>query len=254
MLVYTLKRDSLVSKRSCIMRKRVEGLAALLAASLLLGGCGDAPYELTEQEQNVVVNYAAHIVAKYNTYQSEGLKHVWPEDLAEETEETEAPEEQPAESTETEATEEAPPEAEPPVPDAAESTLTDLFGENGVEMAFTGARLQDSYMGGSYYALDPDEGMRYLVVGVDVTNSGPAAVSLDNIAKSPTFYVTVNHLENAPSELTLLSEDFASFEGSIPAGETRETVILFQVPESVASIDSLDVYVTLGGANYKIPF
>ena len=52
-------------------------LAALMAASaVLLGGCGEAPYELTEQESNIIANYAAHIVMKYDLNQKEGLQYV----------------------------------------------------------------------------------------------------------------------------------------------------------------------------------
>ena len=57
-------------------RTRIKMMAAVMAATMLLGGCGDALYDLTDDEENVIVNYAAHIVTKYNTYQREGLTYV----------------------------------------------------------------------------------------------------------------------------------------------------------------------------------
>lgn len=45
-------------------------------AGLMLTGCGDAAYDLTDKEESIIVNYAAHMVTKYNTYQKEGLAYV----------------------------------------------------------------------------------------------------------------------------------------------------------------------------------
>ena len=63
----------------------------LLAGALVLTGCGEEPYELQDNEREIIVNYAAHIVAKYNVKQPEGYRYVYlqPEDgvAAEESEE-----------------------------------------------------------------------------------------------------------------------------------------------------------------------
>lgn len=76
------------------MRKsKVQMTAAALMAVILLGGCGEAPYELNDKEEAVIVNYASHVVSKYNTYQREGLMHV-----AQEAEITEEAEELPAQT------------------------------------------------------------------------------------------------------------------------------------------------------------
>ena len=63
----------------------------LLAGALVLTGCGEEPYELQDNEREIIVNYAAHIAAKYNVKQPEGYRYVYlqPEDrvAAEEPEE-----------------------------------------------------------------------------------------------------------------------------------------------------------------------
>ena len=59
MLVYTLREEW-----SPMRRTRIKMMAAVMAATMLLGGCGDALYDLTDDEENVIVNYAAHIVTK----------------------------------------------------------------------------------------------------------------------------------------------------------------------------------------------
>ena len=61
----------------------------LLAGVLVMTGCGEEPYELQDNERAVIVNYAAHIIAKYNVKQPEGYRYVYPkaEEEAEEAEE-----------------------------------------------------------------------------------------------------------------------------------------------------------------------
>lgn len=51
----------------------IKSIAAVVFASALLGGCGEAPYELTQSEQNIIIDYSAHVVAKHNTSQKKGL-------------------------------------------------------------------------------------------------------------------------------------------------------------------------------------
>ena len=73
----------------------------LLTGALVLTGCGEEPYELQDNEREVIVNYAAHIIAKYNVKQPEGYRFVYPveEEAAEEEEEqTQTEENQPEEN------------------------------------------------------------------------------------------------------------------------------------------------------------
>ena len=52
------------------MRRKIWMTAAALAAIMLFGGCGPEAYDLTEQEESQNVSYSAHLVAKYNRYQT----------------------------------------------------------------------------------------------------------------------------------------------------------------------------------------
>ena len=53
-------------------RKKIEGILCL-TGMLLLTGCGTKAYDLTEAEESQIVNYAVHVVSKYNSYQKDGL-------------------------------------------------------------------------------------------------------------------------------------------------------------------------------------
>ena len=53
--------------------RKIKTTACVLLAALLLGGCGEQPIELTEQEEQTIVDYAAHVVSKYNIKQQDGI-------------------------------------------------------------------------------------------------------------------------------------------------------------------------------------
>lgn len=232
---------------------KVQITAAAAIAALLLGGCGAAPYELTKSEENIIVSYSSHIVSKYNTYQNEGLSWIDPEstEIAEEqvseTEPQETESLETGESAEGSGTAESGMAAEPQT-----ATLNELFGMQGIQLDYVGARLTDSYVQDSYYAMNPDAGKVYLVLGIDITNTGEMDVEVDNLAFSPQFKVIVNDEVEASNGMTLLLEDFAYFQETLSTGMTKETVLLFQIPNTVTQIDSLLLEATVNGNTYQI--
>lgn len=241
------------------MRKTKVQIALAAAAGLmLLGGCGTPPYELTKEEESIVVNYSAHVLAKYNKYQKDGLTYVYMEE-PEEPEESEAPEISAAEPEEE--TEHAMPEESGQSGTAGENesedalraaTFQDVFGREGLEITYAGAEISDSYVESDYYALNADAGKTYLIVKVNVSNTSDAAEELNMIAGMPKFRAVVNGEAASPSEVTILEEDFSTFDGTIEPGETVETVILFQIPASVNEISTLTVDALTGENDYQI--
>lgn len=229
-------------------RTRIKMMAAVMAATMLLGGCGDALYDLTDDEENVIVNYAAHIVTKYNTYQREGLTYVSPEEPEETAQEDvsvpQTPDTQDASETGTAASAEA---AAPAVSVAAagSASLDELFGADGIQMAYAGAQLAPGYMEGDYYELTPDAGKQYLVLSIDVTNTGAGGAGLDVLSVNPKFTVVLNQSVKSTAENTLLDTDFSTYQGTIPAGGGTRLVLVFQVPDDVASADSVELYVQM---------
>lgn len=231
-------------------RVKVQMTAAALLAVMLLGGCGEAPYDLTESEQNLIVNYSAHVVTKSNAYQKEGLTYVWT-DEEEDTEVVAEDATEPQTQTPDAQTDETVQETETAqtvaVTAARQATFSELFGDGEAALQFTyvGARLGSSYMEQDYFAMYPDTGMNYLILGIDVTNTSEVPVSLDILSKTPEFSAVVNGTVKSSSEITLLDSDFGTYQGTLVAGETREMVMFFQVPDTVVSLDTLELYVKL---------
>ena len=217
---------------------RLTAVAAVTA--LLLGGCGEQPYSLTEDE------------AKFNTSQPDGLANV-----SRNEQETEAVDESQTTETENKITLDASGNAAAGEQStenktAEPSTLDELFGGENLSVTYTGAEIAANYMEGGYYSLDAEQGKTFVIVGIDITNSGADEIAIDNFAKTPKFSVMVNGQEKAEEENTILPSDFALYQETVPAGVTENTILLFQVPDSVTSVDSLDLFVNISGTNYQI--
>ena len=164
---------------------RLTTVAAVTA--LLLGGCGEQPYSLTEDEEGMIVDYSAHAVAKFNTSQPDGLANV-----SRNEQETEAVDESQTTETENKITLDASGNAaagdqSTENKTAEPSTLDELFGGENLSVTYTGAEIAANYMEGGYYSLDAEQGKTFVIVGIDITNSGADEIAIDNFAKTPKF-------------------------------------------------------------------
>ena len=238
------------------MRKiKVKLAVTALTASMLFGGCGEALYDLTEQEENIIVNYSAHILAKYNTRQQDGLIYV--EQVETEEEAEQIPVETEAEDLSVDETEGLTTDGMQGMEDGEDTslktaTLQEIFGTEGLEITYVGTRISPGYMENGYYALDADKGKTYLIVGIDLTNIGNGLAEVDILHQMAKFTATVNGETTCSSELTILTEDFSTYEGTIEAGQTVETVLLFQIPDTITEIGDLTMNVSVNGIDYQI--
>lgn len=243
------------------------GMGLLLSALMLTTGCGDKAIQLTEEEEEVIVNYASHVVSKFNTRQPDGVVHVEvpKEDVNDEKEtETETETEAQAESTEAntgqfpdESGGVAPETAEQPTeeaPQARQVTLTEGLGMADIEALVTSTELKASYIEKDYYAMDASAGKTYLIVHVVLKNIGNAEINCDMLAMAPQFAAEVNGMGAVPAETTILLNDLSTYQGVIPAGGSEELVLLFQVPsDTVTQVDSLTLDLAVNGENFVIP-
>ncbi len=245
-------------------RKRKSLLSVvLLTGALVLTGCGEEPYELQDNEREVIVNYAAHIVAKYNVKQPEGYRYVYPqtEDEAEEEElsqDTQAEETQPEETDDRESQTDEQAQENIPADDAAAGdeqeaspvTLSEALGLTDIQAVYTGAQLTDRYD-----SIVPESGKKLLILHVTLQNQGKKAKKCDILSLLPVFRVKVNGTQEATAELTILPENLSTWEDKIPAGSSADTIILFQVKEDeVTSVDQLELEVTAGEKTSRVVF
>lgn len=253
-------------KKGMVMKMKQgkwRGGILLVLGCLMLTGCGEAPYELTDEEQQLIVSYSAHVVSKFNRYQKDGLTHVpnLEEELAgeevvpetEQAPETEQPEEN-MEDVSTEAREEVQTtEVEEP---AEETTLDSVFADMGLTFTYLGNEVSASYMEDDTYAVNAGIGKNLLVLKFKVENLTEEAIALDNMAAgdvySAKYVMESGKVYNAKSVMTLLLNDFTTYEGTIEPQTEVEMVIVFEIPAETTAVDAIELKIEKNGEKFQI--
>lgn len=228
-----------IMKRSKMKKALLGGL--LLACAGALCGCGEEPYELQNNERAIIVNYAAHIVAKYNMKQPEGYRYVYtPEDDQQEepAEDTAGQDTTDTTSSDTQSPDTAATDSN--TPQDSGTTLSEALGLNKIQAVYTGAELTDRYD----ETVVPESGRQLLILHVTLQNPTKKTQKCDILSLLPTFRVKVNGNVEATSELTILPDNLATWEEDLPAGASENTVIIFQLnKDAVTQIDQLEMEV-----------
>lgn len=215
--------------------------------SFVLSGCGTKLYEMTQEEEDLIVHSAAYYVAKHNIQQKDGVSAVVDPDtitIQEESEEVEGITE-----SETELAEEVIMPSgggEGQTADVTGVSLVEAIGHStDLSIAYTGSYTADNYIEGAAYSVDAQTGKTFYVMQFTITNITDGDVLVDNASIGPVFKLESSGL-SVKSEVTFLTTDLSTYQGTIAAGETVETILLFEVSEgSVAEITAPVLKITI---------
>lgn len=246
------------------MKKRLLAILLIMSMMLLLTGCGDELYEMTPEERKVIVDYSAHIVAKYNVRQPEGYTYVYEPKPTEEEDfsefDTDATSGSAIDDTDTtsggaidepdatsgSAIEDDGADTTPVGGDTSNgerSSLTEALGLGTLKAVFTGAQYCLKYD-----TFVPEYGCGLCVVNVTIENPTDHDIKLDMLSRLPKFKARINDSVNLKSSLTILLDDLSTFQGEIPAKGSKDTVIIFQFKDnSIMSIDKLTMSIEVDG-------
>lgn len=196
---------------------------------LFLTGCGTELYELTEEEENLIVHSAAYYLSKYNTLQRDGVNgYPLPDSFEEDESESES-------ESESETEEEGSGnEEDTPKPIDELFYLAELIGhKDSLKITYEGSYVSKSYQEGMAYIVDASAGRAFYVMKIKLTNITGQELTVNNAAKSPIVKL-ISDVVTVKSEVTLLSNDFSTYQGKLGAGESVETILLFEVSEKAA--------------------
>lgn len=213
-------------------RMRAKLFAVIIVSALLLSGCGTSLYEVTDSEQEVIAHYAAHVLAKHNIFQKDGMTN----DSLEETEEDES------EDTQEEETENTENNSDKKLPDGSttngeenntnEISLAESIGHaSDLTVTYEGYSLSETYQGGDYYSVNAPTGSTYMVMKFNLTNNGKSDVIVNSLEYAPAFIAEVGETK-VSAEITILLDDFSSYQGTISPGQTVSNVLLFRIPKT----------------------
>ena len=220
-----------------------------ICISLFLTGCADPLPEMTSEQEDSIVHYAATVLLRHNAMYDDGLMSV------EEMEKLMKRQVMP-----TPAPTKAPEKEEKPSGDSGEGTssgtpiitdqrtLSDFVGIPGVSITYAGCEVTDAYPKQStdefLFSMDATPGNQLLVLYFDVYNGGADACDVDLLSMDLKYRLSIAGGSVIKALATLLTDDLKTMRVTLPSGETMREVVVFEIPEDVAS--------TMGGAQLEL--
>lgn len=239
--------------------------AVLLAVSLT--GCGTQMTELSDEDAEAIAMYSADVVQKYNGNQKKGYSFYIPsaedrdsdssntstdggnEPAADSSAETPAVDSGGSVDAETSAESGSSVEVSADV----DTTLTDLIGQDGISFAITSGEVVDHYTVEGVMDLSPGSGKEYYLLHVTAVNSGAVDAALDIPSKGFTFTCTIGDSTVSASGSGFVSNEFSSWQGTIPAGGQQELLLFFPFKKEALSDTSVfQLTAVKDGTYYRI--
>ncbi len=248
------------------MKKRKLAAGALaLAVSVTACGCGEQVYEMTKEEEAVIVHYAAHAVSKFNKKQPEGIEDVTALKAMMEQEAREKQKEKEKKQQEKEEKKKAAEDKKKDnssgsseTPDQAEPqkkyvSLSRALGLGSIKAVYRGYDTAAAYQASQSYMIRANSGNELLVLHVNLRNDTDETVKCDILSKMPSFRLTINGELSVSADTTILLNDLGTYQGSIKAGKKAGTVLIFQVKKgSVKKSDSMELEVITDGNSSRV--
>lgn len=207
------------------MRKKI--MLAVAATSLvMLTGCLAGTYPLTEEEQDIIAEYAVAVLLRNDENYTQALvtPTPTPEVLPSPTP-TLAPKPTAAEDGKgggqkgpgTEVTENA--------------SLNEVYGLEGLSVAFDGYELVDTIKENSGYIVRAENGKKLLQVRFTLTNTAGIAQEFDFSGQNISYQLEGDGNKFIPAKITGIEGDMLFMEAELTAGASCGGCVIFEVPE-----------------------
>lgn len=247
------------------MKKRLCCIALIGSLLLVLSGCGNAIPEMSDEQMNMVTEYTAALLLKYDAnYQPMLLDQEQLEEeeeiqkeIAEEAARMEALEAaKEAAKNESENQDETTRESAGSESEQLDSVTPAEFLElEQVSVSYNGIEYVDTYPTEGddlFFALNASEGCKLAVIHLTVENLADTENSVDVFDKDPKFKVSFNGGEYHNTLMTLLEDDFSVYTGSLAAKEKIDTVLIVDLKEEECQEpESLNLYIKYNGSSIK---
>lgn len=219
-----------------------KNITAVLTAFMLcigLSGCGENQIpEMTAEELQMVGEYAAITLMKYDASRRSRLVELPEENVSETIEPEEAPEPGVPSVTEPEQNTAASVSRE----ETAESsyTMEEVMGlPEGLSVSYQDYELCDYYPHdeeGSYLSVQAVSGKKLLVLHFSIINGSGEEKSVDLLSGDTAYWITVNG--DAPRRAlgTMLLDDMTTYSDTVPGGSNAEVVLIVEIEENTEPV------------------
>ena len=267
-----------MNKRS--FRKIILLLVSSLSA-FVLAGCGLVPsLNLTEEQSELIAEYAAGKLIEYVKGHPGGLmiledvdrSEVNPGMKKEEEEELQLPGSLPGEPVNNnpepplpEGEEAAPPEetlpddeaivAAPETVATATKSIAEAVGASGADIQYSYYEVCSAYPDDKEelaFSMRAAQGKDLLVVHMNVTGENGEEVEVNTSSADFKARIILNGGDRIRGDVTFLANDLTNYSGVIPAGETADTVFVFEIPQGT-EIGSLDLIILGSDGEQRYP-
>lgn len=220
---------------------------AFLASAFFLSGCAKA-VDLTEEENNLVAEYAAGVLIDRSYYVENKY-------IEETTVETTSIEESTSGDT---------PIIDPSETSVVEETTTETnnfdiakeLGVEGLKITYIGYSVVNEYPDDpdAMFTFQSEPGFQFLVIDFEMTNNSDADITVNTAADLPVFQADFNGDYQYNNYGSLLTNDLSNLKDvSIKSGESFQSVLIFMVRESVlTNLDDSKITIKLSGSNDMI--
>lgn len=241
-----------------------------LIAVFILTGCVQ-PIDLTQQESDIISEYAAFVTLKYDKkYDKKLVEESKIESQEEEADEdnaskTEDEADKKQESSDEEETATVEDEAADNTADnTAEETedvksdnnLAQLFSITDYSIEYTGLEYADTYpQDEEKYQIKAEDGKEYLILKFNITNKTGETILCDLLSISPKFELFINGTDKVKNYVTLLDNDLSTLCNEVEAESAMEAVLIAEISkELVGKVENVDLSVSLSGktTEYKL--
>lgn len=231
--------------------KKGKIIGVLAISACMLTGCIDSMPDMTEEQSELVAEYAADMLLKYSPnyhYRIADEEEVASAEAEMETsqeEETMQEESQPSQDlSQTGSGESVSVGAETSVEDGSEYDLAAFFGMDQFSIMYASCEVTDAYPNaesGAGFSVTAPQGYNLLVLHFDVENLGEEAAQCDLFDQINKVRVNVNDAGYVQALSTLLTNDLTTYMEDIPAGEVADAVVV--VPVEQTDLDEIQTAV-----------
>ncbi len=257
-------------------KRIIKKMMLFLCVPLLIVGCGNKIPDMSQEQYNQTVEYAAGLLLKYSNNGVKKLTYLEPSEPVEgvDAEDKEREEEpvQPENTPDTneieEVTETMPEEPAVEAEDEGnvlpeeiqeESTQSVTIGDtqtldNGLQISFEGLAVHDYYpQDASDFIISAQLGNRLLVLDFELKNTTGETVPIDMVTDDPVFRIAVNHIEQGRYRPTILDRDLSTVQKSLEANEKMQVSLVQEISTELSEqIKTVSLSVKYNGKTQKV--
>lgn len=215
-------------------------MASVLTVATVMTGCGTKIYDMTDEEQQLIVNYSAYALSKHNIYQPDGMTSATEAETEEQDTsaaetETETADEKTSEKTDTGHENgnsgQSQQTAQETKPTMQTVSLAQAIGYDGLSVSYAGLTTAETYKEGSYYSMEAGAGNIYAVLKFTLSNTTGTDMKVDLFTKTGKYRAAFSGGKEYEAEGSFLTYALNTFQGTIAAGQSVDVVLLFKVPQ-----------------------